>query len=182
MIICWWILVWCELEKTFLKHVVDSSRGLYLRLHLMLGWLRATWEISHLYRSLQSSVCTWLPLTPFWFDWMGVNPPKKLCIAIAWSQHQSGQIIATSHDLTPKCWFSKGNLLFQGNITIWPDQWTISFSKPFCCSFHRMFLFLQVIGRPNQVRALVVIIAPHTEALVAVKLWGFYWLGIVTCT
>ena len=29
----------------------------------------------------------------------------------------SGQILATSHDrLTPKWWFSKGNVLFQGNL------------------------------------------------------------------
>ena len=28
--------------------------------------------------------------------------------------HISGQIIATSHDLTPKWWFSKGNPLISG--------------------------------------------------------------------
>ena len=31
--------------------------------------------------------------------------------------YKSGQIIATSHDLiSPKCWFSKGNLWLQGNV------------------------------------------------------------------
>ncbi len=45
----------------------------------------------------------------------------------------SGQIIATSHDLTPNGGFGKGNLLISGksrlvkyyNLIIWPDMWIL---------------------------------------------------------
>ena len=49
-----------------------------------------------------------------------------------WSTtYQSGQIIATSHDLTPNGGLVREILLFQGNlgwwnIIIWPDQWRLS--------------------------------------------------------
>ena len=63
------------------------------------------------------------------FRWL-TNPPYE---------QRSGQILATSHDLTPKWWFSKGNLLFQGNlgwwnIIIWPERWSkcsIRYTVPF---------------------------------------------------
>ena len=47
------------------------------------------------------------------------------------AEHQSGQIIATSHDLTPNGGLVREIPLFQGilgwwNIIIWPDQWLAS--------------------------------------------------------
>ena len=43
--------------------------------------------------------------------------PTSLSSRVGPQAYGKGQIIATSHDrFAPKWWFSKGNLLFQGNL------------------------------------------------------------------
>ena len=65
---------------------------------------------------------SWLHMAS-WFE-MSVNTHR---IDNIWYLHESGQIIATSHDLTPNGGLVREIPLFQGNlgwwnIIIWPDE------------------------------------------------------------
>ena len=67
--------------------------------------------------------------------WYAFDKPR---IILSITYHLSGQIIATSHDLTPNGWW---------NIMIWPDLCTGQASSVRPISLHRLLRMVWVLGR-----------------------------------
>ena len=83
------------------------------------------WGVPNFWVDTQIATITIIPQTSHeWHVWIILS-------FTGWLVHQSGQIIATSHDLTPNGGLVREIPLFQGNlgwwnIIIWPDQFVMT--------------------------------------------------------
>ena len=112
--------------------------------HVLRSWSRGWYYVYTVCKKKREAsvkpVDTW---KSNWIDVLGVKL-MEINSNNLFSRYVSGQIIATSHDLTPNGGLVREIPLFQGNlgwwnIIIWPDVCTLSYTIPF---YFAKFAFL----------------------------------------